>query len=171
MKNFLLLFLVIIVSSGCRNIEQTEKPDDLIAEEKMVDVLTELAILQSARNVNKRILEDAGIKPYQYIYEKHNIDSLQLERSNAYYTENLSTYEGIFERVRDRLQGIKEVRDSIQKEEERMQDSISELDSIVEPDSVSTGSIREQDFLRGVRDIRRRNFLSRDSLVTSGENR
>ena len=139
----------------------------------MVDVLTELAILQSARNLNKGVLEDAGIKPYQYIYEKHNIDSLQFERSSAYYTENFSSFESIFERVRDRLQRMKEERDSIL-EEERIQDSISELDSGVE-DSISTESVREsrraQDSIRDVRDIRRRNFLSRDSLVSSGANR
>jgi hypothetical protein len=181
MKNFLAFFLIIFVFSACQNVERTEKPDDLIGEEKMVDVLTELAILQSARNVNKNILEDAGIKPYQYVYEKHDIDSLQLERSNAYYTENLTIYENIFERVRDRLQRVKEARDSIEEEEERIQDSISRLDSVaaldsISGDSISSGlerdSIREQDSVRNnVRDIRRRNFLSRDSLASSGENR
>ncbi|MDT0685177.1 DUF4296 domain-containing protein [Autumnicola psychrophila] len=175
MKNILLFFLVVILFSGCRNIERTEKPDDLIGEEKMVDVLTELAILQSARNLNKTVLEDAGIKPYQYIYEKHDIDSLQLERSNDYYTENFTTYEIIFERVRDRLQRVKEARDSIQQEEERIQDSISKLDSVAAQDSIPNDSLRDsirrQDSINDVRDIRRRNFISRDSLISSREDR
>lgn len=162
MKNFLIILFVVFCFSACRNIERTERPDDLIGEEKMVDVLTELAILQSARNVNKTILEDVGIKPYEYIYEKHNIDSLQFERSSNYYTENFTAFENIFERVRDRLQRMKEARDSIQEEEERIQDSILKLNPEVRD------SIRAQDSIRDLYDKRRRDFMARDSIIPSG---
>ncbi|WP_373057722.1 DUF4296 domain-containing protein [Zunongwangia sp. H14] len=148
-KKILFILISFFLLCACQNIERTERPDDLIGEDKMVDVLTELAILQSARNLNKNVLEEAGIHPEEYIYNKYDIDSLQFQNSNDYYTENFTEYEHIFTRVKDRLEKVKIVRDSIREEEVRVEDSIARLDSI------SRDSIKE---LRG------NNINVRDSL-------
>ncbi|MDT0643432.1 DUF4296 domain-containing protein [Zunongwangia sp. F363] len=154
-KKLFTISLVFLLFCACQNVERTERPEDLIAENKMVDVLTELAILQSARNLNRNVLEEAGIHPEEYIYEKYDIDSLQFQNSNDYYSENFVQYERIYEQVRDRLEAIKRVRDSIQEEEVRIEDSIARLDSISR-DSISRDSIKEL-----------REDISRDSLGKS----
>ncbi|MDT0675137.1 DUF4296 domain-containing protein [Autumnicola musiva] len=129
-KKLSVLFISLLLISACQDIERTERPDNLIGEDKMVDVLTELSILQSARNLNRNIIEEAGIQPENYIYKKYNIDSLQFQESNDYYSENFTIYEGIFQRVKERLEKIKTIRDSIREEEVRIEDSIARMDSI-----------------------------------------
>ncbi len=100
------------------------KPKNLIPEDKMVDILTEMAIVNAARNYNKIMLEQTGIKPDQYIYDKFAIDSVQFEKSNAYYTEKYDDYERVFDKVKDSLQSLKTHFDELIAEENRVKDSI-----------------------------------------------
>lgn len=118
-----LIFLVLILAS-CQDLDRTEKPKDLIPEDKMVDVLTELSLLNAARNFNKFKLEKTGIEPESYIYEKFGIDSLQFERSNAWYSEQYTVYEGIYDSVKVRVQLMKTRLDSIMERERKIEDSI-----------------------------------------------
>ena len=67
----LLSLLVLTLFVSCYDIEKPEKPKDLLSEDKMVDVLVEISIMSSAKGINKRILENNGIKPVEYIYKKH----------------------------------------------------------------------------------------------------
>ena len=91
---------------SCQDVQKTEKPDDLIPEDKMIDVLTELSLVHAARNYNKFKLENTGINPDEYIYEKFDIDSLQFEKSNDYYSEQYTQYERIYDSVKVRLQSF-----------------------------------------------------------------
>lgn len=131
---------------SCQNIERSEKPDNLIAEDKMVEVLTEISLLNSARNFNKRLFESTGLSPEAYIYEKYDIDSIQFERSNNYYSENYDNYENIFSEVKDNLENMKVRLDSIREEEIRIQDSITAAekvaDSLKAVDSLKVDSLK-----------------------------
>ncbi len=125
MQKYLYIIFGMLMLLSCQNIERSEKPDNLIPEGKMVDVLTEISLLNSARNFNKRIFENTGITPEKYIYEKFDIDSLQFERSSNFYAENYDKYDKIYSRVKDRLDSMKIKLDSIQEEEHRIQDSLA----------------------------------------------
>lgn len=131
-----LLFLVLFV--GCQDIKKSPKPDDLIPREKMVDVLTEISLLHGARSYNKNLLEEKGIDPNRYIYEKYHIDSLQLVKSNDYYAENYTIYQQIYSEVKERLESLKVEYDTLREREERRKDSLREL----ERDSLSPDSLR-----------------------------
>lgn len=120
------LFLFALFLFSCQDIGKTDKPENLIPEDKMVDVLTDLAIVTSAKNYNRRILEQTGLRPDVYIYEKHGIDSLQLARSTRYYSENYTIYENLNERVKERLERMKQDLQKIKEEEQRISDSIRE---------------------------------------------
>ena len=102
----------------------------------MVDVLTELSLVQGARSYNRQILEQAGLKPRAYIWSKFDIDSSQFSRSSDYYARNYVQYQRIYDSVKIRLEGLKDTYDSIRAEEERVRDSIltaSEADTIDDP--------------------------------------
>ena len=131
-------------SISCQDLQKTEEPDDLIPEDKMVDVLTEMALMYAARNYNKQKLESTGIEPDDYIYEKFNIDSLQFERSNNYYAGQVNQYERIYDSVKLRLQVLKTRLDSIREVEVKIEDSIklAQKDSIKALDSVEVDSIK-----------------------------
>ena len=166
----IVLLLLLILSVSCQDLKRSEKPKDLIPEDKMIDVLTEISLLHAARNFNKQKLEETGINTDTYIYEKFNIDSLQFERSSNWYSEQYTQYEGIYDSVKNRVQVMKNKLDSLREIEVKIEDSIKQfkrdsieaLDSLkVNPklrDSLKKDSIKRKDF----EDLKRKR---KDSLI------
>lgn len=128
MKALTFFFLLLLLVSGCQDVQKTPKPENLIPKDKMVDVITEISLLHGARSYNKNLLEEKGVDPTRYIYEKYNIDSLQFARSNDYYAEHVKEYQDIYSEVKERLESLKVEYDSIRDREERRRDSIKELE-------------------------------------------
>ena len=100
-----LAFLLILQSC---NKNAYEAPVDLIPEDQMVEVLSDLMILNSAQGANKKILEDRLKNPLGYVFKKYNIDSTQFENSNAYYARNIDQYSLIYQRVKEKLDAKKQ---------------------------------------------------------------
>ncbi len=110
-KFILILFLTI--SCNNNNIEKPKKPKNLIKKDKMVEIIYEMTIFTAAKGVNKKLIENKGILPEDYIYNKYNIDSTQFAQSNEYYAYNLDSYEDIYTKVKLKLQNKKAYYDSI----------------------------------------------------------
>ena len=119
---WILIFAVLLVS--CQNVEEIKKPDGLIPEQKMVKVLTDLSILYSAKNYNRKILEETGLPLKTYLYEKHQIDSLQLAQSTEYYAKNYTQFKKIYKQVKLNLDKMKTDLEVVQAEEKCVEDSI-----------------------------------------------
>ena len=98
-----LFILLIFCSCGFVN-DENLVPDNLIAEEKMVDILYDMSLISVSKGINKRILENNGMKPKRYILKKYNIDSLQFVLSNEYYSKDLEKYLKIYEQVLNKLE-------------------------------------------------------------------
>lgn len=128
MKNIAAVFLLLFLMTGCQGIQKTDKPEDLIPEDKMADVLTEIALLHGARSYNKQLMQEKGIDPDKFIFEKYGIDSLQFIQSNQYYSENYKKYQGIYSNVKERLEALKIEYDSLREQEESRTDSLRALD-------------------------------------------
>lgn len=105
----------------------------MISEDKMVEVLTDLSIINSAKNFNKRFLEETGIRPNTYLYEKHEIDSLQLAKSTEYYAKKYDRLDRIYSRVKVNLEKMKGDLETVRAEEERIEDSIRMADTLKKP--------------------------------------
>ena len=81
----------------------------------------DLALVNAAKSTNISVLHDNGIEPMEYIYKKHNIDSLQfVESDNFYASLPKGEYERIYKEVEARLEKkqkaadeAKAVRDSL----------------------------------------------------------
>lgn len=121
---FFSIILLLVFFGSCQDVERTRKPENLIPEDRMVDVLTEISLVHGARSYNKQMLEQTGLKPEEYIWRKFDIDSAQFARSNDYYARNYQQYQQIYERVKLRLENLKITYDSLREEEERRRDSI-----------------------------------------------
>lgn len=109
---------------GCVDSDRPSKPDNLIPKETMSDILYDVFLLNAAKGINKRILEQNGVFPREYVYQKYKIDSLQFAKSNAYYSYDTKTYEGIMQRVKQKIEYQKKKNDSINMREEKARDSI-----------------------------------------------
>lgn len=123
---YLRVILVLFLFLACKNNEviKPEKPDNLLPEDKMVEIIYDMSIISAAKGVNKKLLEKEGIEPESYIYELHDIDSVQFAESSDYYTHNLKTYERIYAKVKQKLQKDKVKFDTLVKQEKRRNDSI-----------------------------------------------
>lgn len=138
MKNSIVLGILILLTA-CQDIERPVAPENLIAEDKMVDVFTDIYLASAARSVNFRVIRSNGIMLDSLIYEKHGIDSLQFARSNEFYSSDLPTYNGIFEKVEERLIRMKGESDSIKNAPKKnipdqfKKDSVNKKDSVKKP--------------------------------------
>ncbi|WP_397364479.1 DUF4296 domain-containing protein [Olleya sp. R77988] len=106
-KHTFIYLLAALLFVSCYGIEKPNKPDNLISEDKMVEVLVELSIMSSAKGINKRELENRGIVPDTFIYRKHKIDSIQFANSNNYYAYDIEKYSDIYARVKDSLEKLR----------------------------------------------------------------
>ena len=102
---YLVNIIIIILFFGCNNvIEKPKRPDNLIPEDKMVEIMYDVFLLNSAKGINKIKLEENGVLPEKYIFEKYQIDSLQFANSNNYYAYDTKTYESILNRIKDKIE-------------------------------------------------------------------
>lgn len=102
-------FLLVIVFSlvSCTH-SVVEKPERLIDKEVMVDILCDIAILQSAENFNTALFSEKNIKINDLIYKRYNIDSVSFAQSNRYYAANPHQYQKMFKQVAEKIAQKKE---------------------------------------------------------------
>ena len=103
----LIIFCLCLILVSCYDIERPEKPNDLLSKDKMVEVIIDMTLLTSAKGSNKFELQENGIIPKEYIFEKHGVDSIRFAKSNEYYSYDVEVYESIYQRVHDSLQELK----------------------------------------------------------------
>ena len=112
--NKLKVIIILIFVLGCNNsLTQKPIPLDLISQEKMVDIIYDMTLINVAKGVNKSILENNGIIPEQYLFNKHSIDSTLFARSNEYYSNDLKTYQMIYDNVKIKLEKNKNIIKSV----------------------------------------------------------
>ncbi len=112
-RSILLLFFLLFISCGEKVIEQ---PGDLIAKEKMADILYDLALINAAKSTNPKILQENNIEPMGFIYKKYGVDSLQFVKSDLYYASIPLQYTAIYETVASRLERNKKKAEDARKQ-------------------------------------------------------
>lgn len=110
---YLSILICAILFFGCQDIKEVEKPENLIAKEVMVAILSDVYISNASRSVNNKLLKEYNISLDSVIYNKYHIDSLQFVESNAYYSSNLKTYKGMITEVQEGLIILQKEKDSI----------------------------------------------------------
>ena len=102
--NKIVLLISLMLFFSC-NEKLIDKPENLIAKEKMIEVLKDLAIANAAKNTNIVILRENDIEPTTYVFEKHGIDSVQFTQSDTYYASLPGgEYESIYKAVEQQLE-------------------------------------------------------------------
>ena len=87
------------------------KPADLISEEKMIDVLIDVHITESALSL-KNFHRDSSLKLFAYykqdIFKEHQISEKQFQSSFDYYARHSKEFDHMYEVIIDSLK-VKEV--------------------------------------------------------------
>src|SRR5699024_7259965 len=102
--NYVIGMLILAGLLSCQHIDQTPKPDNLIPEEKMVNILVDMAKLNAAQGVSTKNYRKRHVNAKELMFEKYDIDILQLIKSNNYYAEHFDVNARIYDSVRSKLQ-------------------------------------------------------------------
>ena len=109
----ILFVVLLVILASCQHVERPARPDDLIAKDTMVQIMTDVYLGNAARSVNNKVLRQNAVELDSMIYRKYGIDSMQFVRSNTYYTSRLDDYAEIFTGVEARLSQLQRQIDSI----------------------------------------------------------
>ena len=129
MKKLLLLLIVLVGFMSCKE-EVVHKPDNLIARDKMIDVMYDLSILDAIKYQNPASIDTFKINPSQYIFKKYKIDSLQFAQSNIYYASNYVDYKEMYDELIERIEIKKTLLDSLVKKEDKKKEAKLKADSL-----------------------------------------
>lgn len=160
MKSILTLALIGVVLFSCNKERRPDKPKNLISEAQFSDILFDMFVINSAKGVNKKALEENGIFPEDYIFNKYDIDSVQFANSNRYYAFDQEKYQKILERVQNKVQSEKKIFEAaLEKEEEEQTRKL---------DSIKALNIRIRDSLQDQKKMIKREFseIRLDSSAT-----
>ena len=109
--NISIFFMLFIFS--CQDLVLIEKPENLIDELTMENIIYEaimMDVMSTFKPKNKKFI---GIIGSPYLFIKYNIDSIQLVRSNEYYTKNPKVMSKIYMKVLRRMERSKDSIDNI----------------------------------------------------------
>ena len=102
MKQILFLLVSLFVLSCTNN--PVPKPDNLLDEKVMVDIIYDISILQATDGSMPYKLTEHNIKMDQYILDKYKIDSTTYRQNQKYYAANARKYKKIYKKVIERLE-------------------------------------------------------------------
>ncbi len=125
------LGLSVVLTVSCKK-KLIEPPDDLIPEDKMIEILYDLAVLNGIQSTNPAVIEEYKIETMPYIYDKHEVDSLQFVLSDQYYASVPEIYQSLYQEVEKRLdeqvrameEARKQKNDSIKQRTDKVRDSL-----------------------------------------------
>ena len=96
------ILLACLICLGCAPQNSVEPPEQLISPEKMEDVLYDLSLIKALKNTNFQTEESKSILTPDYLFKKHNIDSLQWEENLSYYSKNPKQFLLIYKKIQER---------------------------------------------------------------------
>ncbi|UMB52922.1 DUF4296 domain-containing protein [Lutibacter sp. A64] len=117
MNKFIYILFISFLMFSCTSNTILKKPDNLIPEDQMVDLLTDLFLAINAENTKNLQLE-RQVNYYPLIFEKYNIDSTQFKESNFYYTSRVDEYDELLLKVEERLKVLDEKYETLKRQED-----------------------------------------------------
>ena len=126
-KRFFYIILIVFIWA-CSRTKKPSKPDNLLSEKEMINIITDISLANAAKGVQKKVIESNQINLEEYVFKKYNIDSTQFAESNNYYAYDIETYEDIYEHVRQNLEKKKQEYIDLEKEKLKEKDSIRKVE-------------------------------------------
>ena len=110
---------MLIILSSCAQVEEVP-PENLIGEEKMADLIFELAVLDAGKGFVPKDQKERIVLDANSFYDHHDIDSVQFTTSSAYYAKQPKAYLRIVSMAKTKLEEFKK----------NMEESENKIDSI-----------------------------------------
>src|SRR5262245_26163439 len=82
------VFLCVINACGKKQVKVTNKPDWVLDEKTMVDIITDLRIVDAATYINPNTAPRDKVKDWNFIMKKYNVEDSIFRNSHDYYAEH-----------------------------------------------------------------------------------
>jgi|GEM_PF-1820845 len=105
MKKYLLTSLAGLLLCACQ--DTVRKPDRLVDENKMVDILYDLYVIEGIRQSNPSSFLERHLEPSEYVLRRYGVDSLQFVQSDHWYAADTDRYKNLYKKVLDKVQDAK----------------------------------------------------------------
>lgn len=109
---------MLMVFVSCKDATISE-PENLISEDKMVNIIYDLALLEGVKTYNSSTFQ--SLKSNEFVYKKYRIDSLQFAKSSQYYAVDINRYKKMYEEVGKRIESNRAHIDSLVGKESKTQ--------------------------------------------------
>jgi hypothetical protein len=107
MKKVIFLSVLLVCTIGCKK-ELIEKPEDLIAKDKMTEILYDISLLYASKGVNTGQIDFQRVSIEDFIYKQYGVDSTQVANSTIYYSSKPDEYLKMYESIQERLKAAKD---------------------------------------------------------------
>jgi len=104
-KTFFILAILLSVFGSCDN-EVIKKPDRLIKEKEMIDMLVDIHIAEATYNrmrYDSIVRNSSSVNFYYSVLEKYHTPDSVFERSFVYYASNPKNFEKMYREVMNKL--------------------------------------------------------------------
>lgn len=126
MKLLRVIFILIIMVACKKEQQPVIVPECLLSSEEMINMMVDLTLVKSAKSVARQGLRDSGIKPMEYLYVKHGVDTIVIRENLEYYNSDLKKskklYEDVASVLKKRQEVLQIVIDTLKKKEEKSQE-------------------------------------------------
>ncbi|NER14600.1 DUF4296 domain-containing protein [Leptobacterium flavescens] len=143
MRKSVVLFIGVLLMLMSCEVDRYEKPDNLIDENTMSDILYELSIFYAAKGINVQRFQAEELDPESFVYSKFKIDSTQFAASSVYYASKPDIYIKIYERVEERLKARREQLIELSEKKKAELDSVRKS-RVTDTTRLKKGVVKEQ---------------------------
>lgn len=105
MKSLLPLFIFCLFFTSCSHNKKVKIPEDVLCQDTMVEVLTDIHLVKAAQQLNM-VIDSADTNksaPFEYVWKKHHITEDEYKKSLEFYTYNSNMLDSIYENVLNNL--------------------------------------------------------------------
>ena len=106
MRRFVIIAFVLLLFSACENKSKNMMPSRLLTEQEMIDIMTDVQILEADMNYRKsngKMIGDMPKEYYRQLFEHYGITDSIFSENMRYYTYNPAAIERIMDSVSQRL--------------------------------------------------------------------
>ncbi len=127
MNKILIYCFLFLTCICCQSLDKPITPKNILTEDRMVEILSDMAFINAAKSSNRKVFEENSINPESIILKKYNIDSATFAQNNAWYSSKFEKYKDIVTRVKANIEKETTRHKELQKKEDSLkaiQDSI-----------------------------------------------
>lgn len=101
MKKLVLLFIISLSFLGCKD-SYVKEPKKVIDEDKMVDIIYDLSLLEAMRTQNTGVANNFPTAT-EFLKTKYKLDSLTFAQNTQYYAADVEQYKKMYDKVKEKI--------------------------------------------------------------------